>query len=985
MSTWWLRFGAFGTQIAILILCVAATRSPAEEIPWHTGAPRLDTTITQVRVKLRPAIGRATELDTGVAARLSLLAGLSLSFSTRTRDGGVLLDLPQSITAEQARGVADRIRQDEQVVYAEPVPSEGIMSPAVVAALAQEPLVAEIIVRLRDAESQRDSDQGRGLTSGSRAALSAVAGMRLLAGRSMSGGAHVLRLERHMQLAEAQLLAERLEQNARVEYAEPVRRMKPELAPNDPYYAGFWNGRWYGQWPYWDYYGGINLEPAWDITTGSSAVVIGIIDTGLLPSHPDLLGRTVGGYDMVTDVTSAGDGNGRDGDPTDPGNYCGTTPSDWHGTHVAGTIGASSNNGIGVAGVNWVSKLLPVRALGRCSGSSVDVIDSIRWAAGLSVGTLPLNSHRADVINMSLGTPGTCSTALQAAINDALGAGASIVVAAGNDGQLASQYSPASCSGVIVVHATNRLGGHAYYSNYGSVIDISAPGGDERFPYAGPYGTLPYDAVLSTIGVGMTSLQAYDYIFYQGTSMAAPYVSGVVSLIRSRNRQLSPAQVKSIIENTAWPFPIGTGSDCTASVCGAGIVDAGAALLAVPTASPSPTPTRTPTPTPTKTPTPSPSPTPTKTPTPSPSPTPTKTPVPTASPTPTPTKTPAPTPSPTPTKTPTPTPSPTPTPTKTPVPTASPTPTKTPTPTAVPTATPIANGGTRDDLDGDGKTDIAVYDGATGNWLAVGSSVGPVGITAFGGTGFKPTPGDYDGDGLTDAGIYEVATGTFYYEPSGAPGSVALATVEQRYSFVSAAFVPADWLPAPADYDGDGTTDFAWYNSVTGEWSYRRSSNNVFVGATLGGTGFLAIPADFDADGKADVAVYQVSNGAWTYVASATGLQHSLGTLGGGGRFAPVPADYDGDGIADLALYQKKKGKWRFRYSKTGASANFTGIGGTGWLATPGDFDGDGACDAGAYRKSTGGWRYKSSQTGQTVSLPALGGPGLIPVVGLRP
>ena len=339
--------------------------------------------------------------------------------------------------------------------------------------------------------------------------------------------------------------------------------------------------------------------------------------------------------------------------------------------------------------------------------------------------------------------------------------------------------------------------------------------------------------------------------------------------------------------------------------------------------------------------------------------------------------------------TPTATPSPTPTPTATPTSTPTPTPTKTPTPapTATPKPSPTAAGsaGTRDDVDGDGKTDVAVYDGATGDWQAVGSTDGPLGLTDFGGPGFKPVPGDYDGDGLTDPGVYEVATGTFsFMSAAAALGPVAAVRIEQgRVDAV--ALAPADLLPAPADYDGDGKTDFATYDQVTGVWSYRRSSNNALGGATLGGTGFLAAPADFDGDGHADPAVYEISTGAWSYVASKDGQQKSLATFGGGGRFVPVPADYDGDGKADQALYQKKKGKWRFRFSSVGLTSNFTGIGGTGWEATPGDFDGDGKADAAAYRKSTGAWRYRSSLTGVKTSLPTLGGTGLSAVVGSRP
>ena len=218
-----------------------------------------------------------------------------------------------------------------------------------------------------------------------------------------------------------------------------------------------------------------------------------------------------------------------------------------------------------------------MRVLGKCGGYTSDIVDAIRWSAGLAVPGVPANANPARVLNMSLGGPAacdangqncTCESVMQSAINDALAANAVVVVAAGNDNADASRFSPANCSGVITVAATGRAGQRASYSNYGPVVEIAAPGGD------GP-------TVLSTLNTGATSPDpaGYTYGGYQGTSMATPHVSGIASLMLSINPSLTPAQVVSKIQTTARAFPTGTGRDCTTALCGAGIVDAAAAVL----------------------------------------------------------------------------------------------------------------------------------------------------------------------------------------------------------------------------------------------------------------------------------------------------------------------------------------------------------------------------------------------------------------------
>ncbi len=333
-----------------------------------------------------------------------------------------------------------------------------------------------------------------------------------------------------------------------VAYAEPNYILKPFLTPNDPRYPEQWH------------YGAIRLPEAWDLETGRDSVRVAVIDSGIFSAHTDLSGRLLSGYDFVSDASIAGDGDGRDPDPEDTGSN-----SDFHGTHVAGTVGAATNNNTGVAGVAWGVGLVPVRALSSEGGTLADVADALRWAAGLSVAGVPANPNPADIINLSLGGAVSCAPAstMQQAINDVLAAGKMIVVAAGNSNTEASTFTPAGCSGVITVGATDRSGNRAYYSNYGPRIDLMAPGGDTRSNAA--------NGVLSTVGNG-------QYGFMQGTSMAAPHVAGVLALMKSRKPSLTPAEALTILKETARPLSASQCNRPTSSDCGAGLMDAKAAL-----------------------------------------------------------------------------------------------------------------------------------------------------------------------------------------------------------------------------------------------------------------------------------------------------------------------------------------------------------------------------------------------------------------------
>ncbi len=439
----------------------------------------------------------------------------------------------------------------------------------------------QIIVKYRTLITQQETFSPAGTAEMDR--LSDAAGVPLTYVREMSGDAYVLGLPARMPLAEVQAIADSLSALPEVEYAEPDAIMVPMLTPNDTQYGSQWHYFAPGAGHY-----GINAPAAWDITTGSSSIVVAVIDTGIT-NHVDLSGRTVPGYDFISDSQIANDGGGRDSNPSDPGDWitaaesssgyfagCRVTNSSWHGTHTAGTIGAASNNNTGVAGVNWNSKILPVRVLGKCGGTLSDIADGMRWAAGLTVPGAPANANPAKVLNLSLGGYGACDATYQDAINAITAAGTTLVISAGNSNADAVNYRPGNCTGVITVAATNRDGGRASYSNYGSTVEISAPGGETSVSNT--------NGVLSTLNTGTQGPGADAYVYYQGTSMAAPHIAGVASLLYSRKPSLTPAEVLTILQNTVTNFPSGT---CNTAICGRGIVNAGSAVAAV--ANPVPT------------------------------------------------------------------------------------------------------------------------------------------------------------------------------------------------------------------------------------------------------------------------------------------------------------------------------------------------------------------------------------------------------------
>lgn len=511
--------------------------------------------VSRIRLMLHPYAAAPGQLPPDVLAKLQALAGLPIEYSATTRTGALEFTLAQPLARGDAVALLSRLRDDRSVLWAEPV------DPAPVApkATAISPFQGrKLMVRLLgDAAPDWSALLPR---------WADLVGMPLAAERQI-GNVWVLVLSEPVPEDALDGMAARLQLDAAVQYADPVRRAQPMRVPNDPLYAQ--------QWALTGATGSINAPAAWDLQVGSPSVTVAVVDTGIT-AHPDLAGRILPGYDFISDLAMANDGNGRDSDPSDPGNgtrdnECGDgspgEPSFFHGTFVSGIIAADTDNGVGVAGLDWNARILPVRALGKCGGSFDDILDGVLWAAGIPVAGVPLNPHPARVINLSLGGVGSCPQAFQEAINMALAQGAVVVAAAGNSSEEAMNFAPANCSGVITVGAITRQGDIASYSNFGTRIDLSAPGGD---------GALA-DWILSTGNDGTEGPGNPDYEFAVGTSFAAPFVAATASLMIARNPNLTSGRIQDIITGTTRLF--GTATTCGVSgQCGAGLLDASLAL-----------------------------------------------------------------------------------------------------------------------------------------------------------------------------------------------------------------------------------------------------------------------------------------------------------------------------------------------------------------------------------------------------------------------
>jgi serine protease len=322
---------------------------------------------------------------------------------------------------------------------------------------------------------------------------------------------------------------------------------------------------------------GISMSSAWKYSTGDTDKVVAVIDTGIkshqqidkaLTRNPD---GTIYGYDFVADVNSAGDGDGEDPNPNDEGGDASGANS-YHGTHVAGII-AAEHDFVGTAGVAPNVKVLPIRALGRDGGTVSDLVKAINWASGVSISDVPKNRYPVSVINLSLGArePVPCTGGYSSVFETVLSKGITVVVAAGNESRPSLSF-PANCPGVIAVVATQSLGDRAAYSNFGPGVLLSAPGGE--FSIGSTESPESRGGIISS-WVNETNLP--DYRLSEGTSMAAPVVSGIVALMYSMQPNITPAKVRSILNDSVKPFA--PGSNCSISGgCGAGIINAQLAL-----------------------------------------------------------------------------------------------------------------------------------------------------------------------------------------------------------------------------------------------------------------------------------------------------------------------------------------------------------------------------------------------------------------------
>ncbi len=473
------------------------------------------------------------------------------------------------------------------LLIAQPVASQGAAEPQ------------RFIVKLRDAAGVAAAPAATGAVD----ALVSRAGLRLLETRHITAGIHLVRVDAEVPVTQA--LA-RLRAEPDVQYAEIDRRRYPQTTPDD----ALFDGQWYLQsaQP-----AAVDALDAWALTSGSNGVVIAELDTGVRFDHPDLrntsANRLLPGYDMISSVQTGNTGAGRNADASDPGDWvsvadtktalfssCTVSNSSWHGTRVAGILGAITNNSIGIAGMTWSGWVLPVRVLGKCGGYDSDILAGMAWAAGFSVQGVPANPYPARIINMSLGATGSCPQSYQELVDQLVSAGILVVVSAGNEGGPVD--APANCIGVAAIAGLRQAGTKVGFSSLGPEIALSAPGGN-------CVNTAPGEPCLfsieTTTNSGTTvpenSIYTDEFNYNVGTSFSAPIVSGIAGLMLAVNGNLTAGQLIARLQlgvSTPFPAPAGLAAchvpssqtdlqtsecACTPEVCGSGMANAEGAVL----------------------------------------------------------------------------------------------------------------------------------------------------------------------------------------------------------------------------------------------------------------------------------------------------------------------------------------------------------------------------------------------------------------------
>ncbi len=505
---------------------------------------------------------------------------------------------------------------------------------------------AEVIVRFREdaaltrrygLAARAPAEQVRATLAARAATIGARHRLAIETGSAVAPRVQVLRARG----LPAEALAERLRADPDVESVAVNHRRRILAAPTDPLYpavdpalrpSGPAVGQWALRAPQGEVRASIDVESAWDRTRGGG-VVVAVLDTGVRFEHPDLGraaqgGRLLPGYDFVSDPVVANDGGGRDGDPSDPGDWTTAaensnprgpfydcdpdpaeigaaidTPSSWHGTRTASLVGAAAGFGgapaVGMAGAAPRAQVLPVRVLGKCFGTDADIQAGMRWAAGLEVPGVPANPTPARVINLSLGGGGACGS-YQEVVDAVRARGVTVVVAAGNsDGQAVA--APGNCERVVTVLGLRHVGTKVGFSDLGREITVAAPGGN--CVNVDPLEPCLYPIVAATNrGLRGPAASAWTDSFdvSVGTSFASPLAAATASLMIAVRPDLNPATLASLLQRTARPFPQG-GPDvpacrppdgrpqleCTCpndgSLCGAGMLDAGAAVAAATT------------------------------------------------------------------------------------------------------------------------------------------------------------------------------------------------------------------------------------------------------------------------------------------------------------------------------------------------------------------------------------------------------------------